>query len=558
MSDSRDGKAGGSDEPATPALPPHLDPRGAGRRAVPARPAPRQHVPAPPRTVLPGRPAPRRDVPEPPRPRQDRPAGARRVVRVLSWLAVATSFAIVATGAGGYLLLQRYDGNINRLPGLALGGNRPADLPRDAQNILIVGSDSRGDLAAGQGTQGKGDSFVAGQRSDTVILAHLYGDTDKAQLISFPRDAWVTIPAHTDAKTGEPVKARESKLNSAFFEGGPALLIDTIEGITGLFVDHYVQVDFDGFQTIVERLDGVEVCLSAPAKEKDSGIDLQAGRQTIKGDQALAFVRQRKGLPNGDIDRIARQQQFIGGIVRKVLSPGTLANPRRLDGVISAATGALKVDEGLSSTALSQLALRLKGFDSGGVIFTTVPIADQNARRQRQAVVLLDQAKGAELYAGIRRDVPPQTPEAAPTAAPTPGAAAQPLVIRPGAVRVRVLNGAGVPGLGRKAFGDLERVGFQLVGAAGNRGTGQTATTVFHGPDKADSARTLAASVPGAVVQLAPALGSTLELVVGSDYTGTTQVTVAGQPPAPRTPTASASASASPKVKTAAEDPCAR
>ena len=535
MSGGKDWKAGPDDpvEPASRPLPPQLDPRRA-RGGVPPRPPRSAPSPSsPPRTVLPGgRPAPVRQK--------------GRVARALSVLAAVLSFAVLASAVGGYVMVKRYDGNINRLPDLALGQNRPADAPRDAQNVLIVGSDSRGDLKAGEGTQGRGDTFVSGQRSDTVILAHLYGDSDTAQLVSFPRDSWVTIPAYV-GEGGKQVAAHDSKLNAAFFEGGPALLIATIESLSGLSIDRYVQVDFDGFQTIVNRLDGVEVCLAEAAKEKDSGIDLPAGRQTIKGDQALAFVRQRKGLPNGDIDRIRRQQQFIGGIVRKVLSAGTLANPLRLNGVIDAATESLVVDDATSFGDLQDLALRFRGFSTGGVIFTTVPITDPAGRRQRQSVVLLDEAGLATLFDGLRRDVAPQTPDPVPSAAPS-----QALVVRPGAVRVRVFNGAGVTGLGRKAFGDLERVGFQLVGTAGNRGADAARTTVLHGPDKADSARTLAAAIPGAVVQPDPSLEATLEVVVGANYTGTKAVTVTAKP-APQTP----SASASPPVRTAAEDPCA-
>ena len=535
MTDGTDRTAGDPVDPVRPALPPHLDPRGP-RRALPPRPTRAASQPGAAGDVL------------PPAAGTRAPAPRGRLARALALLAVLTSAAVLATSIGGYFLLQQYDGNINRLPGLALGKDRPADLPRDAQNILIVGSDSRGDLQTGQGAQGRGDTFVSGQRSDTVILAHLYGDSDTAQLVSFPRDSWVTIPSFTDPKTGQTVPAHESKINAAFFEGGPALLVKTVERLTGIVVDRYVQVDFDGFQTIVNRLDGVEVCLTAPAKEKDSGIDLQAGRQTIRGDQALAFVRQRKGLPNGDVDRIGRQQQFIGAIVRKVLSAGTLANPLRLNGVITAATQSLVVDDGTSFGDLQDLALRFKSFDSGGVIFSTAPITDLNGRRQRQSVVLLDEAALAVQFDQIRRDRAPDVPAPAPTTQPS-----QALTVRPGAVRVRVLNGAGVAGLGRKAFSDLEGVGFQLVGAPGNRGADVSRTTIHHGPGKADSARTLAAAVPGATVELDQALGATLELVVGADYAGAKQVSVAGQP-APRAP----SPGASPKIKTAAEDPCAR
>lgn len=555
MTDSRDWKAGGEqppgDGPRRPELPPHMDPRRP-RGGVPPRP-PRTVPPRPPggprKPPSTSRPAPggahaRKVVPAAP-PRR------RRAARVLSWIAVVTSFSILATAGAGWALLNFYDGKINKIPGLGLDDGRPADLPRDAKNILIVGSDSRGDLEAGEGPQGTGDSFVTGQRADTVILAHLYGDSDKAQLVSFPRDSWVEIPEYVDPDTGQVVGADMSKLAQALQDGGPTLLIDTVENLTGLHVDHYMQVDFDGFQTIVNRLDGVEVCLPKAAKEKDSGIDLPAGRSVIKGDQALAFVRQRKGLPNGDIDRIQRQQQFIGAIVRKVLSAGTLLNPVKLNGVITAGTESLQVDESLDIDQLQQLALRFRGFDAGGVIFTTVPVADINGFRERQSVVLLDEEKGAQLFDQIRRDIPPGTPEDDdPDAGPS-----EPLIVAPASIRVQVFNGAGIQGLARRAADDLERVGFQLVGAPGNRGSSAASTVVLHGPDKADSARTLSAAIPGSTTELDPALERTLHVVIGADYSGAKQVSVDGAPPTqaapPQTP------ASAPPVVTAAQDPCA-
>ena len=511
--DWKDGHAAAS----LPPLPPHLDPRRP-RGGLPPRP---------PRTVGPGQP----------------PARRRRGARVLSWIAVVTSVVVLASAGAGYALLNHYDANISRIDVFGFGfGDRPAAAPRDAKNILIVGSDSRGDLKAGEGTQGRGATFVTGQRSDTVILAHLYGDGDTAQLVSFPRDSWVTIPAHTSAQSGELVPAREDKINSAFSAGGPALLIRTIEQLTDLRIDNYLQIDFDGFQAMVNTLGGVEVCLSQPAKEKFSGIDLQAGRQVIQGDQALAFVRQRYGLPRGDIDRIARQQQFIGAIVREVLSAGTLLNPFKLNDVISVATQSLQVDRDLSIGDLRDLALRFKGFDAGGVIFSTVPVENPRARRRGAWVVLLDEAKMAALFDTLRRDEPPHPPDDA-----APG---QPLIVAPGNVRVQVFNGAGVQGLGRRAYDDVAAAGFQVVGEPGNRGNSAEVTTVFHGPDKADSARTLAASIEGASVALDPRLTRTLEVVVGSSYSGAKKVTVdaGGTEPA---------ASAPPAVKTAAQDPCA-
>lgn len=518
MSEPQDRRAGsapgpGPRPPGRP-LPPHLDPRGS-------------------RAVLPA--SPRRG----------------RAARVLSWIAVLTSFAVLAVAVGGYLVVHHYDRQINRIDDVFAFEDRPAESPsRDARNLLLVGSDSRGELEAGEGPQGTGEEFVTGQRADTIILAHLYGDSDKAQLVSFPRDAWVTIPAHTDPETGELVEAHEAKINSAF-EGGPQLLIQTVEELTDLRIDNYMQIDFEGFQSLVDSLGGVEVCLSEPAQDEFSGIDLPAGRQTIEGEQALAFVRQRQGLPNGDLDRIERQQQFLGAVVRETLSAGTLLNPFRLNSVIGAATESVQVDESMSIDDLRDLALRFREFDAGGVLFTTVPVADISASRGGQSVVLLDEAKADVLFDQLRRDVPPDTPDE-----PAEQDASEPPTVPPADIRVRVFNGAGVQGLGRQAHDDLAAVGFQLVGAPDNRGTGATETVVLHGPDRADSARTLAAALPGARTELDPSLTRTLDVVVGSSYAGAQEVTVdAGAPPAPA-PSPSPATTAVP-VTTAAEDPCA-
>lgn len=474
----------------------------------------------------------------------------RRAGRILSWVAAVTSVALLATAGGAWVLLGYYDDRIRRVD---VWGDRDRDRPAgdsaEARNILLVGSDSRGDLKPGEGTQGTGDKFVTGQRSDTIILAHLYGDADAAQLVSFPRDAWVEIPAHTDPESGEIVPARFDRLNRAF-EGGPALLIETIEDLTGLFVDNYMQIDFDGFQSVVNKLDGVEVCLSEPAKEKDSGIDLDAGRQVIKGEQALAFVRQRTGLPRGDIDRIARQQQFIGAIVRKVLSAGTLANPVKLHGVITVATESIEVDDSLGIGDLQNLAARMRGVDAGRVVFATAPIADPNVRQEGKLVVLLDPAAGEALWDRLRQDELPDTPE---SESEVGGGGDEPLTVSPASIHVKVFNGAGVQGLGRQAATDLTTVGFRIAGTPDDRGTGATGTVVLHGPDKADSARTLVAAVPGATTRLDRSLDRTLEIVIGSAYSGTHDVT-SGFTPATKPP---ADPPSTPPEATAATDPCA-
>ncbi|MDX6230986.1 MAG: hypothetical protein QOI76_4376 [Frankiales bacterium] len=471
----------------------------------------------------------------------------RRAARVLSWIAVVTSLAVLAFTGAGYLLVNHYEGNIARIKNVLDPKHAPA-APHNAENFLLVGSDSRGDLKAGQGVQGTGATFVTGQRSDTVILAHVYGGkSNKVQLVSFPRDSVVEIPAYTDAKHVVHA-AQQNRINYAFNEGGPQLLVQTVQNLTGVRVDHYLQVDFNGFQAMVDKLGGVDVCLSQPAKDHFSGINLTAGKHHINGTVALSFVRQRHGLTNGDIDRIKRQQQFIGAMIRKVLSAGTLANPFRLNGFLNVATSSLQADEGLNFSTLRTLALRMRNIGAGNVIFATIPISTSNGYSPRLgSVVLIDKPKADALFEQIRRDIPPGTPAPKPTKA---GGNA-PLTVRPGAIRVHVYNGSDINGLGRKADGDLSNVGFQTVGTPESRGSGATTTLVRYGPTKADSARTLAAAIPGSTLQAAPELGNVLEVVVGSSYKGAQLVKVTASPAG--TPTASAS----PKVVTALDDPCA-
>jgi LCP family protein required for cell wall assembly len=453
---------------------------------------------------------------------------------------VLTSLSILGAAGAGYALVNRYDGNINRLPGI-FDEDRPEPSDTGPRNILIVGSDSRDDL--GEEFQGVGEEFVTGQRSDVIILAHLYGDSDQAQLVSFPRDTWVEIPNHTDPETGEFVEAHHAKINSAFQEGGPALLIQTLQDLTGLKIDNYMQIDFAGFQTVVDALGGVNVCLPEPVKDRVAGVDLPAGQQVVTGEEALGLVRSRNS-PRGDIDRIARQQQFLGAIVRQVLSAGTLLNPLKLNDFLDAATSSLQVDETLDIGDLRNLALRFKGFEAGGVTFTTPPIETINAARQGQSVVLLDEEGSQQLFSRLARDIPPNAP------AP-PAHAGEELIVRPGSIRIEVLNGSGIQGLAATAAADLAELGFQVVGPPGNRGTDARQTVIYHGPDKADSARTVAAAIPGSTTTLDESLEGTLQVVLGASYDGAQPVTVTPASPAPPEP------SGETDIVSAAEDPCA-
>jgi LCP family protein required for cell wall assembly len=463
------------------------------------------------------------------------PGPRRRYARVLSWVAVVTSVVVVVASGVGYALVRYYDGNISRLP-LSIGGKRPARVNGKALNFLLVGSDSREGLSAAE-LKRSSTEFTPGRRSDTMILVHLAADRQHVSLVSFPRDAYVEIPAHANHP------AHFSKINTAFSEGGPALAIQTVEKLTGVRVDHYIEVNFAGFQRLVDALGGVDVCLPKAAKEPLSGINLPAGRSHIKGQQALAFVRQRHGLPRGDLDRIARQQQFMGALMRRATSLGVLLNPFKLKGFLDVATKSLQVDDKLGFNDMKSLALAMKGLDPARVAFLTAPV-DRLAMRGGQSVVLLDETAGPPLYRAIALDQPLTKP-----AAPVPTK----LTVAPGSIRVTVLNGTAVAKRAAHAGDDLRGVGFRVQGTGNADATTYDKTVVRYTPGNEAAAATLAASLHGAKTEAAPGAKNALTVIVGADYRTATAVTVSGSgTPAPRP-----SVSASKPPVTAADDPCA-
>ena len=266
----------------------------------------------------------------------------------LATTAVVVSVCLLATSGFLYTRYLHYNHNLTKAAGVITPGGTKAEA--GAENVLLVGSDNR--TGADTFAQApKGQQRVDGQRSDTVILAHLAKGNQRATLVSLPRDSWVTIPPYTDAK-GVLQPAHFDKLNAAFSLGGAALLVSTVQELTGIHVDHYVEIDFAGFQNMVGALGGVDICLTKPAHDVQTGLNLTAGPHHLDGKTALEFVRQRYGLPLGDIDRIKRQQQFLASMVRKIESAGTLANPLKLNDFLNALTKSISVDSGMSATDL--------------------------------------------------------------------------------------------------------------------------------------------------------------------------------------------------------------
>ena len=436
----------------------------------------------------------------------------RRFARFLAWTALTLSVLLFASTGALYAAYNHYGGRIQTLPGLVDLQDGQGGVTR-AENYLVVGSDSADGLTDAQLREvGTNRSQREGVRPDTILLVHVPADGSAAQVVSLPRDSYVEIPGHAKNKINSAYETGEEAAPG----GGPQLLVDTVEQLTGLQVDHYVQVSLYGFYTITNAIGGVEVCLTRPAKDEDANIDLPAGVQTLQGKDALAFVRQRKGVPGGDLGRIRRQQYYLGALTRQALSAGVLLNPGRLNDLLNAVGNNLLVDPGTDRSDMLDLAFRLRGVSAGKVTFRTVPIAGDGLvdvpGPVDAAVVLLDEPALPGFFATLGN----------PVAAP----AGPPLTVPPASIRVRVDNASGRAGLGTQVADALERVGFAAA-TVGTAGTTSTTTVVRHGTDRADSAQTVAAALPGAVVQADPDLPTSgLVVSVGSGYRGTQAVKV--------------------------------
>jgi len=435
----------------------------------------------------------------------------RRRLRLTVTVLVAVLVLALSVVFGGYAY---YDAKLTRvsIPGLGqvFGSVVPAP-PSAGENVLLVGSDTRA-FAGGQAFQAPAGSadFVAGARSDTVILLHLPIGAAKPTVVSFPRDTYVQIPAFTD-RAGKTTAAHPAKLNEAFSIGGPALLTQLIEQLTGLRLDHYVQVDFGGFRSIVDAVGGLSLCVGTSRHDHDSQDSLTAGTHPdVTGAQALAFVRDRKGLPGGDLDRIKDQQYFLAQLLHKVLSAGTLADPARLTGLLSAVVADLTVDQGFGLSQMTTLGSRLRHLDPAHVTFATLPVLSSAAVRVvhglRVDVVLLDPARTAQLFAGLHDG----------TGHPAPGAAAgQPLTVAPAAISLEVRDGTSTAGLAGRVARSLRRHGYTVTAIGTASAVDQT--TVRYRPDRLAAARTVAAALPGAQLQPDPTLPVGVQLVLGPD-----------------------------------------
>ncbi|WP_218160482.1 LCP family protein [Amycolatopsis marina] len=363
-------------------------------------------------------------------PRRRRKGRARRAA-VRTLVALLSATALVATGYA-YATLDRVQDNVRTTDALIEQDESVAP-PQDdgATDILLVGTDARTDM---QGhplplevlkelrTESK-----AGINTDTLILLRIPKDGGEPTGVSIPRDTWVDVPhggndkinsAYGVAKAAAAAELRAEGMNDQAEieresdQAGRRALVRTVQDLTRVRVDHYAEVSLLGFYLLTEALGGVDVCLNQPTEDKDSGADFRAGPQVVSGGEALSFVRQRKNLPRGDLDRIVRQQAFLASALHQVLSAGTLTSPSKLNELVDTVHRSLVLDPDLD---LLEFAEQAKGIASGDISFVTIPVVTVGSRSpDGQSIIEVDEAAVRGFVAALAGRDTGTTPTSAP------------------------------------------------------------------------------------------------------------------------------------------------
>jgi len=398
-------------------------------------------------------------------------------------------------------------------------------------NIVVAGLDERAGLTPRQQRLLHVGSNSGELDTDTLMLVHVSASHRFVQVVSLPRDSWVNIPGHG-----------MNKINSALGQGGPQLMVQTIEQATGLTVNDYIEVNFLGFVKVIDALGGVNICLPYAVDDSYSGLHMSAGEHHVDGITALEFARDRHSFPTSDLARIQDQQQLISTALSEGISSGMLANPIRLERFLSAASAAIKVDQGFN---VVRLADEMRGISPNDVTFTTVPLSNLNYQTPTgESAVLWNTTAAAALFNSLKNDQAPAGHKQAGHAAAKSGGRG----VKPGQVSVDVYNGTLISGLSGDTGTDLAALGFRIH-ASGLDWTSQNLTqTVIQYPagHEAD-AKLLAKAMPGAGLQQVNGLPRIRILLGSSNHT------VQGAPSASGSPSQNASPS---QQRTAAQDAC--
>ncbi|MFB6635589.1 LCP family protein [Streptomyces sp. NPDC056362] len=429
-------------------------------------------------------------------------------------MATALSVTVLAAGGIGHAVVTGLDTGITRVDPFKDMKNRPQ--AGHGMNVLVVGTDGRDRITPEE----KRKYRLGGAPchcTDTVMLVHISEDRERASVVSLPRDSYAEMPEHTDLTSGRKHKAHPVKLNAAYAEGGPGLTVRTVESMTGVKIDHYLEVDFTSFMRTVDAVGGVQICTARPLKDSYTGLDLSPGTHELDGGQALQYVRSRHIDGAADIGRMQRQQRFLAALVDRVTDGGVLLNPVRFREVATTMLGSVRADEEFGTDQLLALAKAMHGFTPASSEFVSVPIGDMSFPvKGIGSTVKWDAAKAQRLFQALRDD----RPLAGPAPKEEDSAKAPKAVVvdvPPRSVKVQVYNGTRTDGLGRKVDDALRATGFDTTRAP-MTGSPRTRTLVEYDPRWDRSAKSLAAALPGAELRAVAGRGGTLRVTVAGDW----------------------------------------
>nr|WP_300339521.1 LCP family protein [Actinomyces sp.] len=341
---------------------------------------------------------------EPPRRRRRRKKGAW-YSRHKALTVVLVLFLVMALGVGaGALWLRQALSSMSSLgdPFAALPSRAPyatTAAAEDPVTFLVLGSDSR------INTSDPSQWEVGAQRTDTIMLVQVAGDRRSVNVMSIPRDSWVTIPANDVVDHDS-----QAKINAAYSWGGPTLLIQTVENVTGIHIDHFAVANFESFKKLTDDLGGVEITLTQPLDLRGtqdaatSDTVLEPGTHTLTGEQALIYARERYTLPNGDFDRIKRQQNWMRAILKAMISKDTLTSPSKLASLITTIKDTVATDQAFTASEMTALATSLQGLRSDDVQFFQAPVTGTSMSEDGQSIVLLDIPTLSAVSAAFQND----------------------------------------------------------------------------------------------------------------------------------------------------------
>ncbi|WP_458575936.1 LCP family protein [Streptomyces sp. ALB3] len=426
---------------------------------------------------------------------------------------VATGLSVLVLGAGGigHAVVSGLETGIDRVDPFKDMKNRPQG--GQGLNVLLAGTDGRDGISPADRKKYKLGGAPC-HCTDTLMLVHLSADRQRASVVSLPRDSYAELPAHTDGTTGKEHPPHPVKLNAAYAEGGPHLTVRTVEQMTGVKIDHYLEVDFTSFMKTVDTLGGVEICTAKRLKDSHTGLDLAAGTHRLDGGQALRYVRSRHLDGAADLGRMQRQQRFMAALIKQATSSGVLMNPMKFQQVAASMLESVRADKGFGTEQMLELGKAMRGFTPASSEFASVPLEEEGHQvKGVGSTVKWDAEKSKKMFQALREDRPlsphlPKQPRAT-------------LVdVAPQQIRVQVYNGTPKDGLGQDVDAALRSTGFNTTRSPLSSGNQDLRRTVVSYDPRWDrSARSLATALPGCELRAVRGQGGTMKVTAGSDFT---------------------------------------